>query len=358
MSKQTTTALPGAETVNGVDYLNTVSGDLRRVDQLPAKDALIHEQVYRMIDFAKGLAAEIARFKAHTFADIDALDAMLAQEYGVTRKGAKGNRSFTSADGRYRVSIKINTPEVVGPELQQAKALIDEIVLEKGADADPVLAALVAQAFDVGKQGRVNTDMLRRLKKMEIDDPRWPRIQKAIGDAITDGVSKAYITFHQWRGGAAGGWQMIPLDMAAVEITDDAFDHPSLRRENAELKAQIALMVERGLADEAEFNAIRAQVTRLSNLPGTEGAASPAEAVKWAVDYVVNDMVGLAAGAVPLATLSEHLLAAEAAINRAMDELEAAEVMDGADQPTMTSTLRNLNNAVTNARAMFNKAAE
>ncbi len=232
--------LPGAVEMHGVLYLNTVSGDLRRIDQLAAKDALIHEQVYRMIDFAKGLGAEIARFKAHTFADIDALDAMLAQEYGVTRKGAKGNRSFTSADGRYRVSIKINTPEVVGPELLQAKALIDEIVVEKGADADPVLAALVAQAFDVGKQGRVNTDMLRRLKKMEIDDPRWPRIQKAIGDAITDGVSKAYITFHEWQGGTAGGWRMIPVDMAAIEITGDAFDHPSLRRQVEELKAQLS----------------------------------------------------------------------------------------------------------------------
>lgn len=231
--------IPGAHVMNGVTYLNTTKGDLRRVDGMSAKDLLIHEQVYNMIVFAKGLAAEIARFKAHTFADLEALDAMLAQEYGVTRKdGAKGNRTFTSGDGRYQVSIKINTPEVVGPELQQAKALIDEIVLEKGAAADPVLAALVAQAFDVGKQGRVNTDMLRRLKKLEIDDPRWPSIQRAIGDAITDGVSKSYITFHQWRD-AAGGWQMIPLNIAAVEITDDAFDHPSLRRQVEDLQAQI-----------------------------------------------------------------------------------------------------------------------
>lgn len=308
MSKDTTTALPGAEIVNGVTYLNTVSGNLRRVDQLPAKDTLIHEQVYRMIDFAKGLAAEIARFKAHTFADIDALDAMLAQEYGVTRKGAKGNRSFTSADGRYRVSIKINTPEVVGPELQQAKALIDEIVLEKGADADPVLAALVAQAFDVGKQGRVNTDMLRRLKKMEIDDPRWPNIQKAIGDAITDGVSKAYITFHQWRGGAAGGWKMVPLDMAAVEITDDAFDHPSLRRENEELRARIA-----------ELTATKAAVATEPKPMG----------------------------------VPERLAAAEGLISMAMDELEAIDSWDSAENAVITATLRNLDIALTNAKKMY-----
>lgn len=242
MTKTPITTIPGAKIMNGVAYLETTTENLRRVDQLPAKDALIHEQVYRMVGFAQGLAAEIARFKAHTFADVDALDAMLAQEYGVTRKGVKGNRTFTSADGRYRVSVKINTPDVIGPELQQAKALIDEIVLEKGADADPVLAALVAQVFNVGKQGRVNVDMLRRLRNTELDDPRWPRVRKAIDDAIKDGVSKAYITFHKWRDGTAGGWQMIPLDMAAVEITDDAFDHPSLRRQVEDLQAQIAAL--------------------------------------------------------------------------------------------------------------------
>jgi hypothetical protein len=232
-------SFPGADTVNGVEYLNSTNGNLRRVDSLSAKDALIHERVYNKIEYAKSLAAEIARFKAHTFADIDALDAMLAQEYGVISKSVKGNRTFTSADGRYKVGIKINTPEVIGPELQQAKALIDEIILEKGAAADPVLAALVAQAFDVGKQGRVNTDMLRRLKKMEVADPRWPNIQRAIGDAITDGVSKSYITFHRWDGDS-NGWKMIPLDLAAVEITPDAFDHPSLRRQVETLTAQLA----------------------------------------------------------------------------------------------------------------------
>lgn len=233
-------SIPGAVETNGVLYLPNTNGDLRRVDTMSAKDLLIHEQVYKMIDYAKGLAAEIARFKAHSFADLDALDAMLAQEYGVTRKATvKGNRQYVSADGKFRVSIKINSTEVIGPELQQAKALIDEIVLEKGADADPVLAALVAQAFDVGKQGRVNVDMLRRLRELRLPDPRWPDVCKAIGDAIKKGVSKAYVTFHEWQGNA-GGWKIIPLDMAAVEITDDAFDHPSLRRQVQELEAQLA----------------------------------------------------------------------------------------------------------------------
>ena len=329
--------IPGAHVMNGVTYLNTTKGDLRRVDGMSAKDLLIHEQVYNMIVFAKGLAAEIARFKAHTFADLEALDAMLAQEYGVTRKdGAKGNRTFTSGDGRYQVSIKINTPEVVGPELQQAKALIDEIVLEKGAAADPVLAALVAQAFDVGKQGRVNTDMLRRLKKLEIDDPRWPSIQRAIGDAITDGVSKSYITFHQWRD-AAGGWQMIPLNIAAVEITDDAFDHPSLRRQVEEMTAAIA-----------------AQTGRIPDFPDLP----PAAAVQHLVDWVL----GLDADAdaddqddfdtLP-PRLVDDLYCAEELLGMVFPHLESAATHEGVDVDKIAGVVSELKANLSILQAMF-----
>ncbi|MBF0307654.1 MAG: DUF3164 family protein, partial [Alphaproteobacteria bacterium] len=233
-----------------------------------AKDLLVHEQVYRMITYALGLRDELARFKAHVFADFDALDAMLAQDYGVTRRaGTKGNRSYVSGDRKFKVEIKINTPEVIGPELQMAKALIDEIVLEKGADADPVLAALVSQVFDVGVAGRVNVNMLRRLRDLELADPRWPSVRKAIGDAIKDGVSKAYITFHRWRDGAAGGWEMIPLDLAAVEITNDAFAVPSIRRRAEEAEAALAEAREQLVEQEGIFNAVLVTLKQFEAAP-------------------------------------------------------------------------------------------
>jgi len=229
---------PGAEIVNGVAYLPGPKGNLRRVENIPAMDIVVHEQVYRMIDYAKGLSAEIARFKAHSYSDLDALDALMAQEYGVTRDpAALGNRSYVSADGKYRVTIKITTPQVAGPELQQAKALIDQIILEEGATASPVMAALVSTAFGVGKQGKVDFSRLRELRDLDVPDRRWPEVRRAITDGMKDGVSKNYITFHRRR--ANTGWDLIPLDMAAVEITDDAFEHPSLRRQVEELQAAL-----------------------------------------------------------------------------------------------------------------------
>lgn len=237
------TTIPGTEIVNGVAYLPGPKGNLRRVENIAAMDLAVHEQVYRMIDYATGLSAEIARFKAHSYGDLDALDALMAQEYGVTRDpAALGNRAYTSADGKFQVRIKINTPQVAGPELQQAKALIDEIILEEGPTASPVMAALVSTAFGVGKQGKVDFSRLRELRDQDVPDHRWPAVRRAITDGMKDGVSKNYITFH--RRGSDGKWLLIPLDMAAVEITDDAFDHPSLRRQIEAAEAAKAKAVE------------------------------------------------------------------------------------------------------------------
>lgn len=242
--------VPGAEIVNGVAYLDNPKGTLRRVENVSAMDLAIHEQVYRMIGFALGLSSEIARFKCHSYADLDALDALMAQEYGVTRDpAALGNRSYTSADGKFQVRIKVTIPQVAGPELQQAKALIDEIILDEGATATPVMAALVSTAFGVGKQGKVDFSRLRELRDLDVPDRRWPDVRRAITDGMKDGVSKNYITFHRRR--ADGGWSMIPLDLAAADITDDAFDYPSLRRqvENmASSRAQAIDMLNRATA--------------------------------------------------------------------------------------------------------------
>jgi len=230
MSKEAN--FPGSVVMNGIVVIEKTDGNFQRVSTVSAKDALIHEKVYDIVQYATGLSAELARFKSHTYLDLDALDGLLAQDYGVTRRsGHKGNVSYTSADGQYRVSRRIHTPEVMGPELMQAKALVDEIIMEKGADADPVLHTLAKEAFNVGKQGRVDTRILRKLKNMALDDPRWKMVQKAISDSITDGVSKSYLAVQKWKGGIEGGWSTISLDIADVMITSDVFDYPSLRRQ-------------------------------------------------------------------------------------------------------------------------------
>lgn len=306
MTETIAPSVPGAEIVNGVAYLPGPKGNLRRVENIAAMDLAVHEQIYRMIGYAQSLSAEIARFKAHSYSDLDALDALMAQEYGVTRDpAALGNRSYVSADGKYRVTIKITTPQVAGPELQQAKALIDQIILEEGATASPVMAALVSTAFGVGKQGKVDFSRLRELRDLDVPDRRWPEVRRAITDGMKDGVSKNYITFHRRR--ANNGWDLIPLDMAAVEITDDAFEHPSLRREVEEAQEAYRQMWDAldGLTDS------RTTCTYMDCTEVVAGLVDQFNAIRTAlatVDYLdLDGLTNAEAVALVVATLNRHV---------------------------------------------------
>jgi hypothetical protein len=86
------------------------------------------------------LSEQVARFKGHTFEDLGALEALLAQEYGVTKGGAKGNKTFMSHDGLYKVQVQVADHIDFGPQLQIAKELIDECLNEWAADSRPSIA--------------------------------------------------------------------------------------------------------------------------------------------------------------------------------------------------------------------------
>lgn len=230
--------------IAGKKYLRNARGDLVALDNVRATDLLMDEMVRKVIGYAEDLSAELARFLSHTAADIAAFDALLDQEYGVKRpEHTKGNRTFTSYDGRLQVKVAVADRIVLGPELQSAKALLDAMIRERAEGADPFLVALVAQAFKVDQEGKVDVPAILALRRMEVDDPRWPDVTRAIDDAVRVVGSKSYIRFYR-RQSPEGRWELIPLDLAAVQVGGAAFARSSLRRqvdqlqaENAELRA-------------------------------------------------------------------------------------------------------------------------
>src|SRR3546814_9855969 len=91
-------------------------------------------------------------FKGHTFEDVNGLQALIAQEYGVTVGGLKGNITLTSFDGCEKVQVQVADLIEFGPELQAAKALVDECLSEWSADSRVELRALVSRVFNVDKE--------------------------------------------------------------------------------------------------------------------------------------------------------------------------------------------------------------
>lgn len=225
--------------IGGTAYTRNARGDLVPVANIKSGDLLQDDMVRKACAYAEDMSAELARFQAHCHADIAAFDALLDQEYGLRRPtSTKGNRTFSTFDGSLQIKVCVADQIVFGPELQAAKKLLDEMILERAAGADPFLVALVTQAFATNKEGKVDTGSILALRRLEVDDTRWADITRAIDDSIKVFGSKSYLRFY--RRNAAGRMEMIPLDLAAVSPSPEAFARKSLRRRVAELEAELA----------------------------------------------------------------------------------------------------------------------
>jgi hypothetical protein len=257
--------------IGGDAYLRDSKGNLAAKANIRPADLLMDQTVGKMMAYALDLSAELARFRAHSMADIAAFDALLAQEYGLTRDdGGKGNRTFTSFDGCRQVKISVADRIVLGPELQIAKKLLDEAIIERSGGADPFLVTLVNRAFRVDQEGKVDVASILALRRLQVDDPRWPDITRAIDDSIRTVGTKTYVRFYT-RATSEAAWRLVPLDLATTEPTPEAFARRSLRRTVEDARA----LAERAnhLLCQDHFSRAQAVVEQLQALLG--GGISP-----------------------------------------------------------------------------------
>ena len=205
--------------VHGKAYLKNAKGGLDPLEAVPARRRLEDETVRKVLGYAKPLGEEIARFREHTFDDVDAFVALLDQEYGVSRGGEKGNITLTSYDGCLRVKVSVADRIVFGPELKAAKSLIDNCLNRWSAESGAQLRTIVNRAFDVDKEGKLNHGALLSLLSLSFEgeeqDDEWDRGMQAIRDSIRVIGSKRYVTLHR-RESVNAGWTQISIDIASA----------------------------------------------------------------------------------------------------------------------------------------------
>lgn len=202
---------------NGQKYMRGQRGELIPVSSIKSQDLLIDEQVRKIFVFADDLSQQIARFKEHCFEDLNQLQSLLEQEYGSKAGGIKGNVQFVSCDGLLKVVIQMADQITYGPELQVAKTIIDECLLEWGAESHRFIRPIVNQVFSVENQSKVNRADLYKLTRNDIDDPRWKEAMRAIKDAERIRSTKAYIRFYV-RPNTESKFKAISLDIANAEV--------------------------------------------------------------------------------------------------------------------------------------------
>ncbi|MCA1242966.1 DUF3164 family protein [Stappia stellulata] len=203
----------GRREIDGETYMRDAKGSLVPVEMIKPEDALEDETVRKIMGFARALSDQIARFRGHTFEDLGAFEALLAQEYGVSKGGRKGNKTFMTFDGCMKVQVQVSDFIDFGPQLQIAKELIDECLNEWAADSRPEIRAIVTRAFNTDKAGQINRSEIFMLLRLDIEDERWRRAMDAIRQAMRVVGSKTYIRFYE-RDTPDGTWQPVTIDLA------------------------------------------------------------------------------------------------------------------------------------------------
>lgn len=190
-------------------------GNQIRIENIKPIDLARDELVIELVRQARGVSDAIASYKMAAFADIAALIELSAEQYGVKMGGKKGNVTMLSFDGKYKIQRAINEHITFDERLQAAKVLIDECLNDWTADANINVQTIINKAFEVDKEGNINTGRVLTLRRLDIADERWTRAMGMISDSIQSVGSKAYIRLYE-RVGDSDTYTPISLDIASV----------------------------------------------------------------------------------------------------------------------------------------------
>ena len=209
-------------------YMKASDGSLVPVAKVKPQHKLEDEMVRGLAEGAITLSETLAAFKARALGRAADFQEMLAQEYATARGGAQGNVTFKSYDGSIEMQVAVSKTLTFGPELQSAKALIDGCIARWSEGANDNIRVLVNDAFQVNKVGRIDTQRVLALRRLDIEDADWQRAMQAISDALRVHSTKTYLRFYSVDPetgvkckarldlSKAGVKRPIPLDLAVL----------------------------------------------------------------------------------------------------------------------------------------------
>jgi hypothetical protein len=207
--------LPGIVEVHGKSYRYDAKGSLIPLELVKAEHLLEDGVVRAIFAKAEAMSKALVDFKVNAFAEADAFGEVLFDKYGARSGGAKGNNTLATHDGLMEIQIQVSDQLTFGPELEAAKALVDECLAEWSSDSGAEIRKIVMDAFDVEKKGRFNRSKILGLMRLDIKDPRWLRAMDAIRDSMRPIGSKRYIRF-RFRRNHQAAWESLPLDIAVA----------------------------------------------------------------------------------------------------------------------------------------------
>ena len=203
-----------SEAIDLNQYRKDARGALVPVASIKTIDLMRDDLVRRVFQDVLPVREELVRLKQLALQEISDFVELSANEYGVQLGGKKGNLTLTSFDGEFRLMVAMQDTLHFDERLQAAKQLIDECLEEWTQNSDANLKTVVQAAFDVNKQGHINTGRVLGLRRLNIHHEKWSEAMNILSDSIQVLASKEYVRFYQRN--TDGKYELINLDLATV----------------------------------------------------------------------------------------------------------------------------------------------
>lgn len=191
---------------------------------IPATDKKRDKLVESTFKKVVKLAEKISDTKVEIVSAIDKYLNELAKE-NRTRENWKGNILLHNFDKSLVIDRRIDDNIGFDEKLHMVKTIVDKWLYDRLNGIDENLGKVITQAFNVDKQGRVNTAMLMKLLHLEIEDAEWKKAMRLLKESIIIKSSKQYINFKRKVKQDSGEiWETIVLNFNDASIKKERTD--------------------------------------------------------------------------------------------------------------------------------------
>lgn len=197
-------------------YMKNSKGGFDPISMVKEIDRLRDQMVKEIVAQSLEESNKLTLMKQTFFKTIQAFVELSSEKYGLKFGGKKGNMTFMSYDGEYKVLVAVNENIVFDERLQIAKELIDQCIQDWSNGSCDEIKALVQDAFYVGKSGNINKNRILGLRRLDIQDERWQKAMAAISDSIQVSDSKQYIRIYRRNPDDAGKYDLVNLDISSL----------------------------------------------------------------------------------------------------------------------------------------------
>ena len=197
------------------NYMQDSHGRLVPVTMISDVDKLRHDLVHEIAQSAQVFSRNLAELKKTCMGNIRAFLDLSLEKYQVKWGGSRGNVTLISFDGTRKIQIAVSERISFDERLQAAKKLIDECITNWAQGSCDEIRALINDAFQVDKTGKIDTQRVLGLRRLDIHDQKWTLAMLAIIESVQIMGSKEYLRIYT-RENAADKWEQIILDFSAI----------------------------------------------------------------------------------------------------------------------------------------------